>query len=225
MPTGPLIGVHPIVNTVLELEPRRVLDLGMGTGKWGFLLREQTDFADGRTDPSEWLLQIDGVEGFEPYIGAHQRSVYDHIHVADAREFLQSQESQTYDVALALEIIEHFEPEAAVQFISDALTASRVCVVSTPKGFYAQEGHANTLETHRSWWPPPALEKLAARCGAQISISQLRMTNVAILSRVAPPPHMAVGRLLDASAYLKDHLVPQRLYYRMLGRTGPSILD
>ena len=65
MPSGPLIATRLIVNTVLELGPTRVLDLGMGTGKYGFLLREQTDLAQGRLSRDDWRMRIDGVEGSE----------------------------------------------------------------------------------------------------------------------------------------------------------------
>jgi hypothetical protein len=225
MPTGPLIGVNLIVNTVLSLEPRRILDLGMGTGKWGFLIREQSDLAEGRNDRREWKLTIDGVEAYEPYIGAHQRSVYDTVHVADVREFLLSYRGEKYDVVLALDIIEHFDPGAAVEFVAEALGVARFCVISTPKGFYPQEGHANVLETHRSWWPPSALRKLATACGANVALAQLRMVNVAIVSRDATPPKLRVGRVLDATAFVKDHLLPHEVYYRALHRAGPSILD
>jgi predicted TPR repeat methyltransferase len=47
MPSRPLAVAPLIVQATLAVNPSRVLDLGMGTGKYGFLLREQRDLARG----------------------------------------------------------------------------------------------------------------------------------------------------------------------------------
>src|SRR5687767_10626049 len=112
MPSGPLEGVPLLVNVLLATSPRRILHLGMGTGKWGFLLREQHDLTQGR-----WELRIDGVEGYEPYIHEHQRAIYDAIIVSDVREFVAECSAGDYDIALVLDLIEHFPPTIAREFI------------------------------------------------------------------------------------------------------------
>jgi hypothetical protein len=218
MPSGPLEGAALLVSTILMTEPKRVLDLGMGTGKYGFLLREQHDLALGR-----WELQIDGVEGYAPYIGGHQRAVYDSITVADVREFLSDTPAGSYDVALVLDLIEHFRPEEGRDLIRATLRVAPLVAVATPKRFYAQAEHANVLEHHRSWWPRGALRQLARECHATASITQLRMTNLALLSRNGPPPPLRTGRLVDAAGHIKDRVVPEKLYYRALHKTGPTL--
>jgi hypothetical protein len=47
-----------IVQAVLSLDPIRVLDLGIGTGKYGFLLREQTPRVS-----LKWLAATRNAEG------------------------------------------------------------------------------------------------------------------------------------------------------------------
>jgi hypothetical protein len=218
MPSGPLEGVPLLVNVLLATSPRRILDLGMGTGKWGFLLREQHDLTQGR-----WELRIDGVEGYEPYIHEHQRAIYDAIVVSDVREYVAECGAGEYDIALVLDLIEHFPPAIAREFISDTLRVAHVVAIATPKRFYPQTEHPNELEHHKSWWPMGALRRLATECQAAASITQLRMTNLALLSRSGKPPPLNVGRLADAAAHAKDRLIPERFYYRVLGKTGPTI--
>ena len=225
MPTGPLIGIRLVVNAVLALNPRRIIDFGVGTGKWGFLIREQSDLADNRVDPSQWQLTIDGVEGYAPYIGAHQRSVYDEIFVADIREFASSFEGERYDVGLALDVIEHMPPDEGVEMVRNFLRIARYVFISTPKGFFPQEGHANELELHQSWWPTKALRQLATNCDAKSSVTQLRMANLAVLSCDEQPSPLSGERLRDSAAFFKDALIPERLYYRILKKTGPTILE
>ena len=75
----------------------------------------------------------------------------------------------------------------------------------------------------KSWWPKGALRRLATECQAAASVTQLRMTNLALLSRRGKPPPLKVGRLADVAAHAKDRLIPGRSYYRVLGKTGPTI--
>jgi hypothetical protein len=218
MPSGPLETVPILIESILSVEPQRILDIGVGTGKWGFLLREQRDLAKGRHE-----LRIDGIEGYAPYIGDHQRAVYDRIYIADVRTWLPSQPDQLYDVALMLDVIEHFSPDEAKTVVQEALRVSRTLVLSTPKRFYPQSAPENDLERHLSWWPRGALRKLALACGACISLAQLRDTNIALVSRQAQPPVLRVHRVTDLLANAKDLIIPERFYYKVLGKTGPTL--
>jgi hypothetical protein len=197
----------------------------MGTGKYGFLLREQFDLAGGRVARDEWELRLDGVEGFPPYVGPHQRAVYDEIIIKDVREYLASAKDGQYDWALALDIIEHFTPSDAVSFIDQALTVARFVFVSTPKGFYPQRDERNVLETHKSWWPRKCVRALAKTCNANVTVAQVRMVNLAVLSRHENPPPIPTERIFEVGAFMKDRLLPERLYYRAIKKAGPTILD
>jgi len=225
MPSGPLVASRLIVNTVLAADPKRVIDLGMGTGKYGFLIREQSDLANGRIDRDAWQIKIDGVEGYAAYIGSHQQAVYDTITVAEVADFLSRSDSDSYDFALALDIIEHFSPADAVGVVKDALRVSEYVLISTPKGFYAQQHGGNELETHRSWWPSKALRELATVCEAYVSIAQVRMVNLALLCKSHPPPSFKLERIFEVSSVSKDRLLPELWYYRSIKKAGPSILD
>lgn len=216
MPTGPLEAVPLIVDTVTAMNPGSVVDLGMGTGKYGFLIRERLDLAAGTHD-----LRLVGVEGFPDYIGPHQRAVYDEIVETDVISYLRST-GERFDVGLALDIIEHFAPADAVEFMRAALDRCRVVVVSTPRSFYAQDEHANALEHHRSWWARRDLQALATVLEADIRLRRLRLTHVAMLGR-GPLPRFADERARAARKHLRDALIPEPLYCRLRRKTGPHL--
>lgn len=225
MPSGTLSSAQLIVEAALASRPRRVVDLGMGTGKYGFLIREQTDFADSRLTRDSWELRIDGVEGYPAYVAEHQRAVYDEIVFGDIRDFVRDYEGDRYDVALAIDVIEHLAPADAIQFARDTLRIARLMVIATPKMFYEQAGLANDLERHRSWWPGKALTRLAAECEARLKLARVKGVNVALLSTSAEPPTLDAPGWSGFVDHLKDRLLPERLRYRRIKATGPSLLD
>ena len=137
--------------------------------------------------------------------------------------FLRAYEGERYDVALALDIVEHFEPEQGVELVVLALEAADFVVLTTPKRFYAQRWESNPLENHLSWWPRSALSELARRAGAQASIAQTLDTNIAVLSRRAQPPSIETQRVRAVIGTLRDRLVPELAWYRLRGKSGPTL--
>ena len=117
MPTSWIENIPIIVKGVLAIKPERILDLGMGSGKYGFLIREQTDFFNNRVSPDSWKVTIDGVEAYKGYINTHQRAVYNKIFCSEAITFLKGYNAEEYDCALAIDIIEHFSPLEGIEFV------------------------------------------------------------------------------------------------------------
>jgi N-acetylglucosaminyldiphosphoundecaprenol N-acetyl-beta-D-mannosaminyltransferase len=218
MPSGPLEVTPLIVQATLAVNPSRVLDLGMGTGKYGFLLREQRDLARG-----EWTLHLTGVEGYEPYVGGHQRTVYDEIVIADVRDFARDYTGEPFDLTLALDLIEHLAPEDVLRLAERILSISTHLLISTPTSYYAQDGLANELERHRSWWPRRCLRQLAAEAAAEIDDLKVGHVNVALLSRGRRPVLPRESVLRSALVATKDLVVPEMLYHRARHQTGPTL--
>src|SRR5271163_3876407 len=89
MPTSQKDQIPHIISVVQQVRPASVLDLGLGFGKYGFLLREYLDVATsmGLLPPPETTeganggpkVCIDGVEGCSTYVGELQHEVYDRI--------------------------------------------------------------------------------------------------------------------------------------------------
>jgi hypothetical protein len=129
-----------VLDIVVNVRPRTVLDVGAGYGKYGILVREYAP-----------IERVDGLD-----VGPPRYPGYDHFYVGDARELdrLVPPDAPVYDLALCLEMIEHLE-RADVFKILDALTRrARKVLVTTPLGFRRQEYDELPYETHRSGWYP-----------------------------------------------------------------------
>lgn len=162
MPFSQTSQLTPIVSWVEHLAPRSVLDIGFGMGQYGYLLRTKLESlnlfqVDGDkawlSPKSEWKVRIDGIEGFETYVTPVQQWAYNTLIIGEALESLAPMASDSYEVLLAVDILEHFETAAGKQLLAEMRRiASKAVLISTPKKFIEQIVPANPLENHRSLW-------------------------------------------------------------------------
>ena len=82
MASSSYLGLSLAVDHAVRLRPERVLDVGVGFGKWGLLLREALDFIDGRVERSSWQAVIDGIDAHR-YDSPLLDWVYDELRIAD----------------------------------------------------------------------------------------------------------------------------------------------
>ena len=163
MPTGFPDSLTPVARLVEWLQPARVLDVGVGNGRMGFLAREYGHHpwhprahGDG--------VEVHGIEGHEPYIGPIQRAVYDRLVIGDALDALSdlAAEGAHYELVIASDILEHFDEEDARLLLQRCLAIGDLLVIVTPFEWFAQESEENELETHRSHWDERALRAAGA---------------------------------------------------------------
>jgi hypothetical protein len=168
MPTSAWHYISPILQRVYELHQhrpiRRVLDVGVGSGKWGFLTREVVDFyANCVYFKQDWRLRLVGIEAFERYRTSIHDHVYDQIYWGDAIEILRGSDlaAETFDVIFAMEVIEHIEKSAGEWLLKRLVgQAERAVVLSFPpevdsEGHHIFEQgstHGNPYEAHKSIW-------------------------------------------------------------------------
>ena len=88
MPTSQPYQLGSILELVVRSKPQSVLDIGVGFGKYGYLVREYLEIWGEGDQYDQWLRTIDGVEVFEPYIRKVQRTVYNDIFIGNATELL-----------------------------------------------------------------------------------------------------------------------------------------
>lgn len=152
MPTSWYHVIPRILGRVLVEQPTSVLDVGVGFGKYGLLLRETLEIAEKRYEKSSWKIRIDGIEAFHGYHNPIHEYIYDHIEYKPIEKALTN--LGCYDVILLIDVIEHFEKEAGRKIL-DALLAhtNKALIVSTPVIPAKQEEYnGNTFEEHKSRW-------------------------------------------------------------------------
>jgi len=191
MPSSRPNTIPTVIHLLRQLQPRSILDVGVGFGKWGHLFREYTDINAAEHDPpryhrENWQVRIDGIEGHAPYLTDLHRYLYNEIHIGDACELLPNLSS--YDLIFMGDIIEHFDKPKGLELLRVAVAKSnKAVIITTPKFETAQESLcANELERHRSLW--------SARDFKELRGARVKTLDRATLLVVIPKP--GTGKLL-----------------------------
>lgn len=152
MPTSDYHQISDVLHVVEQCAPRRVLDVGVGFGKWGFLCREILEVYHRRLHRSEWTTVIDGIEIHEPYRNPAWDLAYDQIHIGDVTKVLP--ELPNYDLIICCDVIEHLTKAAGFELIGHMLNHGRHVLLTSPCGFHPQGGGDwnNEYESHHSGW-------------------------------------------------------------------------
>lgn len=138
-----------VLDHVARIAPTRVLDVGVGFGKWGFLIRELLDFSQGRLEPETWRTEIVGVEAFDYRSPLHDW-IYDRMIRADVRDVVD--QLTGYDAVVLGDVIEHLPKEDGMALLQGLLAMNATVVVSTPLDFFEQDIAGNEHERHLSHW-------------------------------------------------------------------------
>lgn len=137
----------------MRIEPRRVLDVGVGFGRWGIIVREFCDVWFGRVLPEQWSVYVEGIEAFAPSISSYHSSFYNKIWVGDAVEVF-SRIDKSWDVVIFGDVLEHFTRENAEKLLLWSVNHSNYVIVNIPIGDDWDQGemYGNPYEQHRSVW-------------------------------------------------------------------------
>jgi 2-polyprenyl-3-methyl-5-hydroxy-6-metoxy-1,4-benzoquinol methylase len=150
-----------IVDHVVALQPRRILDVGPGQGTYAQLLRGPLPYA-----------QLDAVEIWPPYVDEFNlRGQYSQVYVGD---FLATADQLRlgphYDVVILGDVIEHFDADGAYRAYDLARSLGRWVIVSTPVQSWPQgTEHGNPYEEHLHGF---SLEELSSLPGVIDSTSE-----------------------------------------------------
>lgn len=135
---------------VVRMQPRTVLDVGVGYGKWGFLIRESLDWLADRHDPAHWQTRITGLEAFEGYSSPMYNWVYDEIVYRDIASWARN--CPSYDLVMMGDVIEHMTKQEGLDLLDVLLEKSRNVIIATPVDFFTQDILNNPWEEHKSLW-------------------------------------------------------------------------
>ncbi len=174
MPSSPLYTITGIMKAVAEIKPKSVLDIGMGFGKFGFLIREYFDLRPGKKAGYDtWSMKIDGIEIFEEYITEVHRYIYDEIYIGDAIEII-SKHNFYYDMIIAVDLLEHLSRKDGFRLIEKMKGIADNILISTPSIYFEQdEMFENRHEKHLSGWDVDDFMNLGFRYIWQVGVSMV----------------------------------------------------
>jgi len=152
MPSSHSDQLNEIMELILETNPGKLLDIGVGYGKYGFLSREYLELWDPGSSYGSRKHQIDGIEAYKDYLTPVHHQVYDTIFTGNALDILPSL-SEHYDLILMIDVLEHFTLEEGMKVLELCRKKSRNVLVSVPRVMSVQEEiYGNVFETHRYNW-------------------------------------------------------------------------
>lgn len=165
MPTSWYQAASVLVDKIMREEPTSVLDVGIGFGKYGVLLREALDIPYERYDKSQWTARIDGIEAFEGYKNPIHDFVYNNVIYATVSECLDNLD--VYDVVLLIDVLEHFPKEEGMEVIEQLLLhTQKALLISTPIDPAPQTEYlGNAFEVHQSQWTAADFSRFNAEIG------------------------------------------------------------
>lgn len=152
MPTSWIQSIPEILSEVQKYKPKSILDIGIGFGKYGVLLRETMELAEERYEKKDWSIKIDGIEAFKDYHNPLHDYVYDKVYYDTVSNCIEK--LPDYDVVLLIDVLEHFEKEEGKDVIRKILKhTNKALIISTPL-YPAPQGEylSNKYEEHKSRW-------------------------------------------------------------------------
>jgi hypothetical protein len=151
MPTSHFNQLNEIVELIVLTNPKSILDVGVGFGKYGFLSREYLELWNSNKY-NNWQRQIDGIEVFKDYLTPVHDFIYNHIYIGDAINILPTLTTY-YDLILLIDVLEHFNYQNGIKLLTECKKRSRNLIISTPKNIGSQTvSFGNPFETHKFQW-------------------------------------------------------------------------
>lgn len=152
MPSSHYFQLNEIVDLISLTDPGKLLDVGVGFGKYGFLAREYLELWSEGREYLKWQRQIDGIEAFEPYVTSVHKFIYNNIFIGNALDILPGLKDK-YDLILIIDVFEHFNYKDGLKLLGECRKKGRNILISVPINMSAQEAvYGNEYETHKYGW-------------------------------------------------------------------------
>ena len=152
MPSSHHHQISKILDIIIFINPKTILDIGTGFGKYGVLTREYLELWDGREQYNNFIRIIDGIEVYGEYITPLHKYIYNNIYTGNALDIIDKVKIK-YDLVLLIDVLEHFEQDEGELLLENILSRNKSIIISVPKNFEKQSNAFNNpYETHRSSW-------------------------------------------------------------------------
>jgi hypothetical protein len=148
MPSSRYDLIPDVLNIVTQLQPKSILDCGIGYGKYGVLFREYLDIWKVDKPYSERILKLYGVEVFKDY----RNPIWDlYDEVWEENIFLIWDQLPKVDLLFLGDIIEHFTKEDGKKLL-DVLDYKHAIILTPLEVSQQEEVYKNKFERHISSW-------------------------------------------------------------------------
>lgn len=141
------------IELIRLVNPQKILDFGIGFGRWGILSREFLEIWDNSNYSGKWERQIDGLEVFPDYIKSYHSYFYNNIYIEEGYGWIKNCREK-YDLIIFGDVLEHFDKSKAEEIIQISLLKSDFIMINIPLGEYWEQNtvNENKYEEHKSVW-------------------------------------------------------------------------
>jgi hypothetical protein len=160
MPIGSFTVIPHVAELLATRRPARVLDLGIGSGFYGAVVRQWVDLG-----VRPWRTVLVGVEAWAEY----RNPLWDlyNLIIVDTIQAYFSAFRDEFDCVVLGDVLEHFDPDQGTAVLREGqarVAPGGMMIVATPAVFFEQSAvYGNEFERHRSCWPADRLEALGFR--------------------------------------------------------------
>lgn len=200
------------IELVRKLNPKSILDVGIGFGRWGILFREFLEVWDSSIYDGKWQRVIDGVEIFPGYIKDYHKYFYSNIYIENALDFLRNTDKK-YDLINFGDVIEHFTKEQGEELIELASDKGKHVLINIPIGkHWHQDGtKSNPSEAHKSVWYNNDFTKYRHNRIKSFTDNTMRNFSVVLLSKDKIKYDKRYGKYFRLKNFLKHKLGLKKL--------------
>jgi 2-polyprenyl-3-methyl-5-hydroxy-6-metoxy-1,4-benzoquinol methylase len=140
-----------------------------------------------------------GVDVYAPCLRKSKgQGIHDEYVAADASALPFREKS--FDVALALEVLEHLPHDKGIPFMSSLKSIARSkVIISTPNGYMKQHGDENPYQTHLSGWSISELQEMGFRVKGIEGLRGLRDIHASLCRNRG---HSKFFKIIDVMLYL-----------------------
>jgi hypothetical protein len=189
-----------------DWESNTVVNICSNNGLWPFKDGEiisVLDVACGLSLKSKFIpAQIRvGVDIYDKYFDYIETDVPYVVIKYDVRKLNEIFVPKSFDIVIALDIIEHLEKDESLAMIAECEKIARKAVIlETPNGYIPQNldilGHGgHDYQTHRCGWEPKELQKM----GYKVMIRDYKMSNAKRHTDIEVGPQI---QLIDAIKFM-----------------------
>lgn len=208
MPVSLWHGLERSIDFLRDQRPWSVLDVGAGFGLWAFLIRQYLDVWEGRLDPDDWLVEIDGIEIVRGRVQPHMRYLYTNIIAGNALvEVPRLLRRKNYDLAIFGDVLEHMHKEKAISLLRLVMAHPGLSVlIRIPIGNGWRRRGRISSDNHLSVWSISDFS--FPGCQYQVFDFQQRKYGVFLIASIEPlsPYQHAVSEFAAALRSVENRL-------------------